>query len=240
MLHGFTGGPGCWDLVLAELPRDVRSRRPFLLGHGPSPAGADVETFSGEVDRLAAWLGARGERFHLAGYSMGGRLALGLLVRHRHLFSAATLIGVSPGLPGAEARRQRAEIDEARARGLESEGLARFVDDWETLPLFASQAALPAGVRRQQRERRLGHRAEGLARALRILSPASMPDFRPELAALDLPIHLLAGALDHKFCRLAREMWVSLPRAEVEIVPGVGHNVLLEAPRSVARALRRR
>lgn len=238
LLHGFTGGPASWDGVLAALPGHRASFRPWLLGHGSPPAGAEVEGFVGEVDRLAAWLAERSSRFHLAGYSLGGRLALGLLDRHPHLFSAATLIGASPGLAGAAERRQRAELDEVRALTLESGGVETFVDAWQDLPLFASQATLPASVLEEQRCQRLVHGAGGLARSLRILGPARMPDYRPALESVEVPVALLAGELDEKFCRLARDMAERLPRGRVEEVPGAGHNLLLEAPGAVARALR--
>lgn len=238
LLHGFTGGPASWDRVLAALPREPVSFRPWLLGHGSPPAGADVESFEEEVGRLATWLADRGSSFHLAGYSLGGRLALGLLARHPHLFTAATLIGTSPGLAGAAERRQRAELDEVRARTLESGGVETFVDIWQGLPLFASQAAMPAEILAEQRRQRLVHGIEGLARSLRILGPARMLDYRPDLETLDVPVTLLAGELDEKFCQLGRDLAERLPRGRFEKVNGAGHNLLLEAPEAVARALR--
>ncbi len=240
-LHGFTGCPESWDPVVALLPEDLAVHRPALSGHDPwlreepAPAGS----FDDEVDRLAAWLAERaGPPIHLAGYSMGGRIALGLLLRHRRLFGSATLIGVHPGIVGDAERRQRDERDEALARWLEEHGVKDFVDHWQQLPLFASQRRLPAVLRERQRAQRLRHRRQGLALALRTLGPARMPDFSPELPDLDLPIRLLAGADDTKFCGIARRMATGLPSASVAVVPRAGHNLILEAPHAVAAAIR--
>ena len=69
------------------------------------------------------------------------------------------------------------------------------------------------------------------------LGAAAMPDYRGDLPSLDLPIRLLAGASDDKFRRIARAMARSLPQGSLEIVPGAGHNLILEASRAVAAAI---
>ncbi len=66
-----------------------------------------------------------------------------------------------------------------------------------------------------------------------------MPDYGAELGRIDLPVHLMVGEIDRKFRRLAKSMAASLPRAEVEIVPAAGHNLILEAPGVVASAIER-
>lgn len=236
-LYGFSGAPESWDDVVAEVAADVD--RPHVVGHDPGDA-IDSRTFEDEVDRLARRYRERGwSGLHLAGYSQGGRLALGLLVRHRELFAAATLIGVSPGLESEAARRARRAADEELARRLEDEGLEGFLEHWEALPLFASQRRLPAARLAAQRALRRRHRPEALARALRVLGLGKMPSYWPELPRIDVPVQLLAGALDAKFADLARRMAALLPRATVEIVPEAGHNLPLEVPRRVAEAIRR-
>ncbi len=234
-LHGFTGGPESWDAVRDALGGGVDLACPPLLGHHPEHLEGDGG-FEAEVDRLAAQI-QDSTPVHLAGYSLGGRLALGLLVRHPRLSSGATLIGVRPGLVSAEERRRRAAADEALARRLEERGVRAFVDRWQELPLFASQKGLPAALLAAQRQRRLRHDAAGLAVSLRQLSPAGMPDVRPALAGLEMPVRCMAGRLDATFCRLGREMAAALPRGRFEAVPEAGHNLLLEAPRAVAAAL---
>ncbi len=234
-LHGFTGAPDAWDAVVEFLPSGIEAVCPTIVGHDPSlPL---VGAFGDEVDRLAAALPRADGPLHLAGYSLGGRLALGLLVRHRELFASATLIGVHPGHSDEAERRQRAAADDELAASLERDGVERFVDHWQGLSLFASQRDLPADVLETQRRRRLRHRAEGLAYALRYLSLGRMPDWRRELPGLDLPVHLMAGELDAKFRRLAESMAQILPVGSVEVVDGAGHNLTLEAPRAVARAI---
>lgn len=237
-LHGFTGTPAAWDFLRALLSPSSEIFCPPILGHAGGPSkGA---SFEAEIDRLAGLVRERGGRdVHLAGYSQGGRLAIGLLVRHRGLFARATLIGASPGLPTAEERAARRVADERLARRLETEGLEPFLEFWQSLPLFASQKRLPKDVLEAQRAERRRHDAKGLAEALRVLGTGTMPSYWRRLEEIDVPVHLMVGKLDAKFCQLAEEIAERLPRSSVEVVPGAGHNLLLEAPGRVARALAR-
>lgn len=237
LLHGFAGAPAAWDAVRAALPRTGRVFCPALSGHAADIVVA--EDFGSEVDRLALAIEAAGlVGAHLCGYSLGARVALGLLVRHRHLFARATLIGVHPGLPdGSPERAMRAVNDERWASLAEREGAAQFAAQWAAQPLFASQLELPDDVRAAQEQIRRGHDGKALALAMRALSLARMPDWGPQLARLDLPVHLIVGAHDTKFIDLAQQMATQLPQASVSLVPGVGHNVLLERPSAIIAAL---
>jgi 2-succinyl-6-hydroxy-2,4-cyclohexadiene-1-carboxylate synthase len=172
------------------------------------------------------------------GYSLGARLALGLLVRHPDLFTSATLIGVNPGLVDPDARAARAARDEEWARLLETEGLDSFVAAWEALPLFSTQGRLPERVLKRQRRIREGHDPAGLARSLRVVGLGAMPDYGPELDRLELPIRLVVGERDTKFRALAGAMAERLPRSRTIVVPDAGHNVVLEDPIATAALLR--
>lgn len=239
-LHGFTGSPESWDSILASIhDKGVHVLRPHILGHDPEDA-IDSPTFEAEVDRLASLVRGQDRRgqdphdVHVIGYSQGGRLAIGLLVRHPDLFTAATLISASPGLESADERRKRREADERLARRLEDEGLERFMDYWQALPLFATQYALPRARLEAQRTERLRHRPEALARALRVLGLGSMPCYWGDLPHLDLPVHLMVGHRDEKFRRIADRMAELLPQVTTTVVAGAGHNLLLETPKRVA------
>ena len=238
LLHGFTGSPASWDDVRARLAPGVDVLAPALLGHDGTPGPAGIRDFDDELDRLAGIVRvARLQAPHVAGYSLGGRVALGLLVRHPDLFAAATLIGANPGLPDTAARAARAAGDREWARLLDREGLSTFVAAWEALPLFGTQHAADATALDRQRRIRLGHDPAGLRRALDVLGLAAMPDYRASLAAIDVPVDLVVGALDTKFRPLAEEMGERLPRARIALVARAGHNVVLERPDEVARLL---
>ena len=239
LLHGFTGSPQSWNRVVDAAELEPASLTPTLAGHSLDWQATDVESFESEVSRLVSVASRDGKPRLLCGYSMGARVALGLLTRQPDLFDAALLIGMHPGLTDEAARSERREVDASRARSLRDNGIETFVTAWEALPLFASQRDLSREVLADQRNIRLGHEAEGLARAVEALGLAEMPNYGPAIGALDVPITLMTGSLDSKFSGIADRIASEHNHVDAEVIDGVGHNVVLEAPAAVAAALRR-
>jgi 2-succinyl-6-hydroxy-2,4-cyclohexadiene-1-carboxylate synthase len=204
---------------------------PALLGHDRRAGG--MVTWQDEIGRLARMTPAG---THLCGYSLGARVALGIAVAHPHLLSRLTLIGGHAGL-NAAAAHARIRSDEAWASLIEREGLARFAASWSDQPIFATQRGVDPELLAEQEQRRLAHHPEGLATALHVLGLGRMPDYWPRLPGLRLSVDLVCGELDTKFVGVAARMALELPAARVTVVPSAGHNLLLEAPKVVARVL---
>ncbi len=241
LLHGFSQTVQCFRPVLLRIDKRFDLRPQALPGHLDGLTLERGEPFDAVVDRVAAELIGRGMRdLHLVGYSLGARVALALLVRHRALFRAATLIGVHPGLSEPSERAARAQRDAQWIETLRARGVEEFAQKWEQQPLFATQTALPESVRSEQRAERLRHDPEQLARALESLGLAQMPCFLDDLPGLTQPVDLLAGAADESFCALAEKIASRLPRARVGIIPRAGHNAVLENPLTVARWIEER
>jgi 2-succinyl-6-hydroxy-2,4-cyclohexadiene-1-carboxylate synthase len=228
-LHGFTGGPES----LAALPLPSGSVTPVLGGHQSHPVLGDFES---EVERLAA-LGAGCDG--LLGYSLGGRLALGILAREPQRFRHALIISAHPGLAGDDERAARRQGDLGFVDVLRERGLPAFVDVWQALPLWASQGGLPEAAKQAQREQRLRHEAEGLAQSLIHHGLGEMPNLRPLLKNVRTRVDLLVGERDVKFVTLARELSEIIPDARLTIAPDAGHNLLLERPALCAGLLER-
>lgn len=236
-LHGFTGSPRSWDALTALAALDVEPVTPWLFGHGIDWRSRAIASFGDEVSRLASVAADHPRPRLLCGYSLGARLGLGLLSAYPELFDAAVLIGVHAGLADDEARDARRAGDAALATMLRTRGLDAFVRYWETLPLFETQRRLPSETLDRQRAIRLGHEPEGLARSLEVLGLAEMPDFRGSIGALRRPLCLVAGSLDAKFAGLATELAQQHRHIDVELIDGVGHNAVLEAPDTIAGVL---
>lgn len=239
LLHGFTGSPRSWDPVVARATLDEDPLRPALFGHGPDWRELEIESFGSEVRRLCALASSLRRPRFVAGYSLGARVAAGMLASAPELFDGALLIGVHPGLADDGARSERRAVDAARARLLRTEGLATFVSDWEKQPLFDSQVELPVETRRQQREIRLRHDPEGLAKSLDVLGLGAMPCYADALSRTSVPVTLMAGSKDAKFRQLATDLATRGAHLESIIVEGAGHNLLLEAREAIVEGLRR-
>lgn len=171
----------------------------------------------------------------LVGYSMGGRIAAETVVRHPDL-PLAGLVLESTGLGPVDeaARAALAERNGEWALQLREEGVVTFTDWWETLPLFASQQALPAETRAAIRAERTSRDAEPLARSLEAwgahhqAAEAATLSAVSDLARQGVPVLYVVGVLDEKYAAVAaRAHAVGVP---VVLVPNVGHNVHLESP----------
>lgn len=236
-LHGFLGSPASWVRVAAALRGlGATVEAPWLPGHGPEPHHTDARSFDEVVDRLAGdLLGERtsGRRVILIGYSLGGRIALALAARFPERVRAVLAIGASTGLDSEDERARRLAWEAGLVQDLNLRGLEAFVDAWQALPLFETQAMLPAEVLSVQRRARLGHDPSAIAWALSALGTGSMPSLLPRLVKTAVPTLFAVGALDERALEVARRAMGVLPRAEVAVVPGAGHNLLLEAPSTV-------
>ncbi len=228
LLHGFTGAPASFDGICVP----ARCERPLLGGHLESDVVGDFED---EVERLAAiGQGCQG----LLGYSLGGRLALGILARYPERFAHAVIVSAQPGLASEPERAARRAGDARLVELLRERGLEAFVEHWQALPLWASQAELTPEVRQQQRALRLRHRAEGLAQSLIQHGLAEMPDLRGDLRRVRTPVDVVVGERDFKFVTLGRELTHLLPDAKLSVISGAGHNLLLERPAQCSALLR--
>jgi 2-succinyl-6-hydroxy-2,4-cyclohexadiene-1-carboxylate synthase len=230
LLHGFTHTGASWDPVLAALGGGVRAAAPDIRGHGAASERepVDLVTVLDDLARLA------GEGFVLAGYSMGGRLALHLALAHPDRLRTLVLIGASPGLADPSERAARRRSDQQLADWIERSSIERVAETWARQPLLAGLTPeLSQGVHRD----RLRSRPAGLARALRGLGTGALPSLWGRLGELSLPVVVLVGERDHKFQAVGRQMVARLPQAEMVIAPGAGHAVHLEAPGQVAEII---
>ena len=242
LLHGFTGHGGSWaEAAKTFAAAGLRVLAPDLLGHGRSPAPPDPKRYV--MARAAADLAALLEAtanggVHLLGYSMGGRLALYFALTYPERVRSLTLESASPGLASETDRADRRGLDNALADKIEQEGIATFVDYWESLPMWNSQRRrLSAAQRRQLRSQRLHNRPDGLANSLCGMGTGAQPNLHPRLPALTTTSLLLAGDEDEKFAAVNREMVQQIPNARLVILPQAGHNVHLEQPSAFYRTV---
>lgn len=241
MLHGFTGSAENWRDVAGLLADRFSIFMVDLPGHGQTSTPDDVNcyTLAATSDRLARFIKTVvGQPAHVLGYSMGGRLALYLGIEHPNAVRSLVLESASPGLDSAEERAARIASDEALAERIERGGVPTFVEEWEGLPLWASQRALPTAAQERLHLQRLRNSARGLALSLRGMGTGAQPSLWPQLANIRCPTWLIAGALDAKFVAINQRMAESIVGSRLNIVPNAGHAVHLERPHAFSSTVR--
>jgi 2-succinyl-6-hydroxy-2,4-cyclohexadiene-1-carboxylate synthase len=232
LLHGFTHTGRSWDGVARALPERYRPLAPDLRGHGRAADATPVtlEAVVSDIDRLAAG------RFVLAGYSMGGRIALQYALARPARVSRLVVIGATAGIADPVQRTARARADERLAGEIERMPLEAFAARWAKTPTLADQG--PEIAARVHADR-LRNTSQGLARALRGLGAGSLPSVWHRLEELRMPVLLLVGARDQKFFGIAQAMAGEISSARLEVIPGAGHAAHLERPEAVAAAIAR-
>jgi len=229
LLHGFTQTRQSWRRTTAALGGRRRVLAPDLPGHGQ--AAARPASFPA----CAAYVRALGgERFALAGYSMGGRIALHAAVALGDRVDRLVLVGASPGIADPAERAARRAADDALADRVEAIGVEAFAREWAALPLWEGQ---PERVAAAAHADRLRNTPEGLAAALRGLGTGVMAPLWDALPSLTVPVTLVVGERDEKFRAIAERMAAALPRAELVTIAGAGHAAQLEQPEAVAGLL---
>lgn len=238
LLHGFMQNGHAWDAVA-----------PLLAAAGPviAPTLAPADDAHATLDDLAdqvhtvivqACAQAGASSAAVAGYSMGGRVALALARRYPADIALLALESAGLGPRTEEDRVQWAQRNRAWAAYIEElPSMEAVVDWWEEIPLFASQKDLPPEARARQRRMRLSCDRHACALLMEQAGAHTMPledDACAMLARVSFPVHYLVGERDAKYGRVAAR--VGATGARVHRLPG-GHNVHLEHPEAFARCL---
>lgn len=228
LVHGFTQTRRCWGPVADDLAADHEVVRVDAPGHGRS---AEILAGLRTGGRLIADQG--GEATYL-GYSMGGRYLLHLALANPELVRGLVLLGATAGIDDPAERAERAERDRRTAARLRELGLLDFLQEWVAQPMFAG---IPP--ERQQLMERMENTVDGLESSLLQSGTGAQDPSWDRLHRLDMPVLVLAGALDEKFVALGRRIAKSVgDNATFATVPGAGHAAHLEQPEAFLDVVR--
>ena len=170
-----------------------------LPGHGNS---SFMEDFTIDIPR-----------FHLIGYSMGGRLSLMYQAKHPEQVASLTLMSTHPGLKTEKEKEDRFKSDAIWAEKLLTLPIEEFLHLWYEQSVFKPF--------RPDFSTRSKQNILDLAKSLMHYSLAKQPLFEIDT--------MLVGIRDTKFHSLAKNP-ISIPNA--------GHAVHLENPKCVAEYIR--
>ncbi|MCW3842332.1 alpha/beta fold hydrolase [Micromonospora yasonensis] len=235
LIHGSGASGGSWNPVVPALAGHHHVIRVDLPGHGQSPPGLsyDVPVQAGRVAALLDDLGLG--PVTAVGHSSGGYIATALAEQRPDLVRSLALIssGPSPDAllpqpfllrvllapplgPFLWSRRSDAMI----RRGI-SATCARPVD-------------VPDDVVAAMRG--ITYRAfrTVLRRNTAYISERSVPE---RVAALEVPVLVIFGTADRRWKPSSAHQYDAVPTARVEVLPGVGHMPMFEAPETTSKLL---
>ncbi len=231
LLHGFSGTRHAWQETIARLPSERYSALALdLPGHGEQVDAPRPITFESCVAHV---LQRSPERFVLAGYSMGGRIALHVALSAPERIARLVLISTTAGIDEAAERARRCVEDGRLADEIERQPIERFVARWRAQPMFSED---PPEVGLHARADQTRNRPDGVAAALRGIGTGEMQPLWDRLSEMRMPVTVLVGERDLKFRLLGERMVSLLPDSRLLIVAG-GHALPYEDPNVVAEAI---
>ncbi|WP_339154849.1 alpha/beta fold hydrolase [Actinomadura luteofluorescens] len=235
LIHGSGASGGTWNPMIPALAAHRRVVRVDLPGCGQSPPAASYDV-PDQADRVAALLDDLGIRdADVAGHSSGGYVATALAERRPGLVGTLTLISTGPDLDAL--LRQPPLVRALLSPPLGPLLWARRSDALIRRGIAATAAGpvdvpddLVTGVRA------ITYRAMRtvLRRNTAYLAERSVPE---RLAALRVPLLVIFGAADPRWDPSSAHRYGAVPDARIEMLPGVGHLPVLEAPGATAELL---
>lgn len=230
-LHGFTHTRESAHVFRSILAGTSELWTVDLPGHGV--ADTLSATLEETADLIADVLPDR--PVALGGYSLGGRVALHVALRHGERLSRLVVVGASRGIENPADRSVRRSRDEQLAIRIESIGAEAFLNEWLDQSLFSSLVDDP--MERSARSTHGANSARGLAESLRRAGTGTQEWLAPRLGAIDVPTLALAGTNDAKFTVEASAIAQGVRTGTFDTVDHAGHAAHLEQPERTAERI---
>jgi len=223
-IHGFLGQASDWELTI---PLELRWKSIDLFSkEALVPSPLDFRSFGEAIQKNVGDLPCPRV---LVGYSLGGRIALHMLVEKPEIWSAAVIIGAHPGLSDEGERLRRIDGDERWAKRFEVEEWDTVLSDWN------SQTVLIGSPNIERKESDFSRKT--LADSLRGCSLGKQKDLREQIGKLRLPILWIVGEEDLKFLSIAKQLKKLNPRITLVVIPKAGHRAPWDQPEFFKKCL---
>jgi 3-oxoadipate enol-lactonase len=228
LIHGIGSSRQTWDGVIKHLRPHFRCVSYDLRGHGVSPRPAPPYTLDDLVEDLEALRGELNlERMHLAGQSLGGMIGPAYARRYPDRVITLGLYSTAAFRTEEDSAKVRGVVAAMREKGV-APVLPMLTERWFT-PEFAAQNPDLIARRMQQVI------DTGADVFLSVFDIYAETEMSPWLHEITHPSLVLTGEFDGG-CnpRLNRQIAAAMPNAELVILEGLRHSILMEAPEKVA------
>ncbi|WP_210609259.1 2-succinyl-6-hydroxy-2,4-cyclohexadiene-1-carboxylate synthase [Priestia flexa] len=234
LLHGFTGSSQTWSTFAKSWARYYQVITIDIIGHGKTDSPKTVSLYT--MEQMMNVIVGLFDQLHIEkavvlGYSMGARLALALSCHFPERVKALIMESGSPGLKKEAEKIARQAADEKLAVFIKNQGIVKFVDYWENIPMFETQKRMSVQDQALVRQERLAQSERGLGNSLLGMGTGAQESYWERLNDLLFPVLLITGEQDRKFCEIAKKMSNQLKFCRHKVVLNAGHAIHVEQPR---------
>jgi len=230
LVHGLADDHRAWRRALPDLALRHRVVLYDLRGHGQTSLGEADGTLRQLGDDLIALLDAIGiDRAAVAGFSLGGTIAMRAGIDHPHRISRLALVATSSrvGRPAADWYRQRAAMVERKDAQLRETLDRDAADVYAEAPAELDEGLL---IRRQSTMD-----PRGYGNACTAMAALNAAPLDPELPAITAPTLIVASEKDrHCPPKAAAIIASGIGGSRLEVLPDAGHAIPTEKPRELA------
>lgn len=233
MLHGFGGDKNNWPLYARHFTKRYRVIAPDLAGFGENTRDPDLDYgMAAQTERLHHFLRELGiDRFHIAGNSMGGFIALHYALNYPGELRSMTLMD-NAGVRSRNKSELEVAIDEGK-----NLLLAKSLDEFEGLLEFVMHKPIPSPkfmMKAMYLEQ--ARHFEFLDKIFwHITDEATNDTLTDRLSEISVPTLVIWGRQDRVLDVSCTEaMAAAISENKVVILEDVGHIPMIECPRETA------
>lgn len=232
LIHGIGARRTAWTRLVGHLKDSFTCISYDLRGHGDSPLPQGrfgLDELVEDLEHLRAKLGI--ERAHVAGHSLGGMIGPAYARRYPERVLSVGLLSTAAFRTEDDSAKVQAVVSAMRERGI-GQVLDTLTARWFT-DSFAEQNPDVIEWRKQQ------VMATDPDVFLNVFDIYAETEMGPWLHEVDIPALVLTGELDGG-CnpRLNNLIAEAMPRAELVVLDGLKHAILIEASERVATPMR--
>lgn len=237
LVHGAGDNLEAWWNQIPSFSRRYRVLTYDVRGHGHTetpPAEYSIEILVQDLYELLRAL--RISETYLLGYSMGGRIALGLTLAHPEMVKALILAnsGVAPVQRSEAEMKQMMEMRQKRTEAVEKHGLAATIDETTAGVFSPGFAQKKPEVFARYKELRLKNDARAYLMVMKAM-PWGAP--APDVSSLKCPVLIIGGEHDMGAGpEAARASQKLIPGSKLVVMP-TGHAAKIEQPDEFNRAV---
>jgi len=240
LIHGFTGSHKSFDEISKYLQQFFKIIRIDLAGHGKSMSqDASFFSFENSIKSILKILDdLRLIKVNILGYSLGGRNAMHFVSKFQERVNKLIVCSSSYGLKNQLEKDKRINSDQKLIDLLENNNLKEFVKLWESLPLWDSEKRLSIEKIKKHKKIRLSNNPFGLALNLKHQGQGKQNNLLSELKKIKNETLILYGEKDDKYKKISTKLDKTIRNSKTIMVPESGHNIILENPIYVSRAVK--